>query len=140
MRILKIIWVIGSSLCMLATSCEEEMKKKEGEVDQMMIRIAELEIDEPYLDEYIAILKEEAAASVKLEKGVLCIYPMFQKEKPTEIRLLEIYKDENAYKAHLQTPHFLHYKSATQEMVKSLKLIDMEAIDPESMQRIFEKY
>lgn len=107
--------------------------------DNMMIRIAALEIDSAYLEEYLAILKEEAAASVRLEPGVICIYPMFQKEDPTQIRLLEIYADEEAYESHLQTPHFLKYKTTTLEMVKSLELIDMSTIDPETMPEIFSK-
>ena len=107
--------------------------------EDMMIRITEIEIDSAYLDEYIAILKEESAASIKLEKGVLCIYPMYQKENPTEIRLLEIYANKEAYEAHLQTSHFQHYKTTTLEMVKSLKLVEMEAIDKETMVSIFKK-
>lgn len=64
---------------------------------------------------------------------------MFQKENPTQIRLLEIYADKAAYEAHLETPHFQKYKTATMHMVKSLVLIDMAAIDPESMPRLFSK-
>jgi quinol monooxygenase YgiN len=63
---------------------------------------------------------------------------MFQKENPTEIRILEIYRNKEAYESHLQTPHFKHYKTTTLNMVKSLKLIDMIAIDEESMPAIFE--
>ncbi|MBC6992800.1 antibiotic biosynthesis monooxygenase [Lewinella lacunae] len=105
----------------------------------MMIRIAEIEVDSAYLDDYIAILKEEAAASVLSEPGVICIYPMFQRETPSAVRLLEIYASQAAYESHLQSPHFLHYKSATRHMVKSLNLIDMEAIDPLSMSQVFAK-
>ena len=76
-------------------------------------------IDSNYLDEYLSILKEESEASVRLEPGVISIYPMYQKENPTEIRILEIYADKEAYESHLQTPHFKHYKTSTQEMVKS---------------------
>lgn len=107
--------------------------------DKMIIRISEIEIEPNHLDEYISILKEEAEASVRLEKGVVSIYPMLQKEKPNEIRILEIYADKYAYEAHLQTPHFKHYKTTTLEMVKALKLIDMEAIDGETMPKIFTK-
>ncbi|MEQ8424109.1 MAG: putative quinol monooxygenase [Cyclobacteriaceae bacterium] len=107
---------------------------------KMMVRIAELEIETDYLDEYLEILKEESEASLRLEPGVICIYPMFQKENPTQIRLLEIYANKEAYESHLKTPHFQKYKSTTAEMVKDLKLIDMEAIDPESMSMVFKKY
>lgn len=105
----------------------------------MMIRISEIEIDPNYLDEYLTILKEESEASVRLEPGVISIYPMFQKEHPTEIRILEIYKDKKAYESHLQTPHFKHYKETTLKMVKNLKLVNMEAIDGETMPQIFKK-
>lgn len=104
-----------------------------------MVRIAEIEIDSNYLDEYIAILKEESEASVRLEAGVICIYPMFKTEAPTQIRLLEIYASKEDYEAHLKTPHFLEYKIATLKMVKDLKLIEMSAIDAQSMPMIFQK-
>jgi len=105
----------------------------------MLIRISEIEIVPGRLDEYKAILKEESAASVKLEPGVIAIFPMFEKENPTQIRILEIYASREAYESHLKTPHFQKYKTTTLQMVKSLKLVDMEAIDAETMTGIFQK-
>lgn len=107
--------------------------------NDMIIRISEIEIDSAYTQEYYEILQEEARASVLLEPGVIAIYPMFQKENPTQIRILEIYANQNAYKEHLKTPHFIKYKTETHKMVKSLKLIDMENIDPKTMTDIFSK-
>ena len=107
--------------------------------NKMLIRISEIEIDSTYLEEYIAILKEESSASVRLEPGVISIYPMFQKENPTQVRILEIYASKEAYESHLKTIHFQTYKTTTLKMVKSLKLIDMEAIDAETMPLIFSK-
>jgi quinol monooxygenase YgiN len=106
---------------------------------EMMARISEIEIDPVYVEEYKAILKEESAASVKLEPGVIAIFPMVQKENPTLIRILEIYASKAAYEQHLKTPHFQKYKSTTLTMVKSLKLIDMEAIDMATMPLLFKK-
>ena len=111
-------------------SCTENNQAIETtNYDDMKIRIAEIEIDSIHFDEYIAILKEEAANSVKSEEGVLCIYPMYQKDNPTQIRLLEIYENDEAYQLHLKTDHFLYYKTTTLPMVKSLELIDIEAIN-----------
>ena len=98
----------------------------------MMVRISEIEILPAYLEEYNAILKEEAAASVKKEPGVIAIFPMSQKENPTQIRIIEMYASKAAYQSHLKTPHFQHYKTTTLKMVKSLKLVDMESLDKES--------
>ena len=105
----------------------------------LLVRIAEVQIDSRYLEEYVAILKEEAEASVRLEPGVISIFPMFQRENPTEIKILEIYASREAYEAHLKTPHFQKYKTTTLEMIRSLKLVDMQAADAGTMAEIFKK-
>ncbi len=105
----------------------------------MLVRISEIEIHANYLEEYKAILKEEAEASVRLEPGVISIFPMYQKENPTEIRILEIYASREAYESHLKTPHFQKYKTTTLKMVKSLKLVDMDVMDAKTMTEIFKK-
>ena len=110
-----------------------------GQQAAIMVRVSEIEIVPSYLDEYKAILKEEAAASVRLEPGVIAIFPMYQKEHPAQVRILEIYANREAYESHLQTSHFQRYKTTTLNMVKSLKLVDMIMVDAETMSRIFRK-
>lgn len=106
---------------------------------EMLVRISEIEIHPEHLDAYKIILNEEAEASVRLEPGVIAIFPVFQKDDATQVRILEIYQDQEAYQSHLKTEHFLKYKTTTLHMVKSLKLVDMDALDPETMPLIFEK-
>jgi quinol monooxygenase YgiN len=64
---------------------------------------------------------------------------MYVKAEPNAIRILEIYADEAAYREHLQTPHFKYYKESTADMVKSLKLVEMQALDDSAMPLIFKK-
>jgi quinol monooxygenase YgiN len=140
MKYLKIETLVLMLFILLGNSCSDKNANKEGiNYEDMMIRIAEIEIDSAYLEAYISILKEESEASVRLEPGVVCIYPMFQKDNPTSIRLLEIYASKSDYELHLQTPHFKHYKTTTLKMVKSLRLVNMDAIDEETMPEIFKK-
>lgn len=106
---------------------------------EIMIRISEIEIFPAYEQEYNLILKEEAAASVKIEPGVIAIFPMFRKENTRQVRIIEIYKNQGAYQSHLQTQHFKHYKTSTLKMVKSLKLVDMMSLDRDTMTEIFRK-
>ena len=122
------------ALCTLLASTSAFAQKKDK-----MVRLAEIEIDPKYLEEYKAILKEESRASVELEPGVISIFPMYQKENPTQLRLLEIYADRQAYEQHLKTPHFQKYKTSTLKMVKSLKLVEMEALDAAAMPLLFRK-
>lgn len=106
---------------------------------QMIVRMSEIQVVENYLEQYKDILQEEAEASVKLEHGVIAIFPMYHRESDTEFRILEIYASREAYESHLKTPHFQKYKSSTLHMVNSLKLVDMQPIDVTTMKQMFSK-
>ena len=64
---------------------------------------------------------------------------MHQKENPAQVRILEMYASKAAYEQHLKTPHFQKYKTTTLKMVKSLMLVDMQAIDVATMPLVFRK-
>ncbi|MBX9458189.1 MAG: antibiotic biosynthesis monooxygenase [Rhizobium sp.] len=93
-----------------------------------IVRIAELEIDPAQLDAYRALLAEEIEASVEREPGVLMLHAVAERERPEQIRILEVYADRDAYEAHLLTPHFLKYKTGTAGMVRSLRLVDVDPV------------
>ena len=96
-----------------------------------MVRTAKITIDPTYLEEFKAALKEGVETSVRLEPGVKTLYAASSKAEPTHFTILEIYSDQEAYEAHIATPHFLKYKATTQHMVKSLELTDCVALVPE---------
>ncbi len=95
-----------------------------GETQGPVVRIAELEIDPTQLESYQAVVKEEMETSVRVEPGVLAIYCVAEKDHPNRLRFFEIYADENAYRAHVESPHFKRYVTATQPMIRSRKLIE----------------
>jgi quinol monooxygenase YgiN len=97
-------------------------------VDNRIVRLAELEIYPDQLNAYKAALKEEIEASIRTEPGVLTLYAVSVKAHPEQIRLFEAYRDAASYQAHLQSPHFKKYKEQTQQMVKSLTLLDTDPI------------
>jgi quinol monooxygenase YgiN len=93
-----------------------------------MVRLAELEIDPAELANYLAFLREEIEASVAVEPGVIMLHAVQLREAPHLVRLLEVYASREVYEAHIGSPHFLKYKSATAEMVRTLRLIDVDPI------------
>lgn len=129
------ILVTLSSLVLVIFSCHTVFAQQQDR----MVRLSEIEIDPAYLEEYKTILKEESAASVKLEPGVIAIFPMYRKDSPTSVRILEMYASKAAYEQHLKTSHFQKYKTTTLKMVKSLKLVDMESLDAATMPFVFRK-
>ena len=115
------------------------MKTFEPSLSNAIFRIAEIEVKPEFLDAYLAAAGDVGATSVREEPGVLCIFPMQDAEKPTSIRIVEIYRDEAAYKSHLATPHFLRYKTGTPHMIESLRLAPMRPLDPSIFPDVFRK-
>ena len=120
MNIIKLIFVSVLLIGSFSTSAQ-----------QKMVRLAKLEIDSAQLENYKVFLKEEIETSVKVEADVLTLYAVFDKKNPTSLTILEIYADSAAYKAHIQTPHFLKYKNGTQKMVRSLELVETDPLIPD---------
>jgi quinol monooxygenase YgiN len=92
------------------------------------IQIAEIAVDPAQLDSYKAAVAEQIEAAIRLEPGVLVLYSVSNKDDPSRITVFEIYRDREAYLAHLKAPHFLKYKATVETMVKSLKLIPVDAV------------
>lgn len=96
--------------------------------DNRKVRIANIQVDPAYVDEYKAALAEHAKIAVRVEPGVLALQAVYDKANPTRVTVFEVYASEEAYQLHLRTPHFLKYKNGTLKMVKSLELVEVAPI------------
>jgi quinol monooxygenase YgiN len=95
-----------------------------------IVRLAKLVIDSAQLENFKTELKMGVETAVRVEQGVLTLYAMSEKKHATHFSILEIYSNMEAYKAHLETPHFKKYKAATKDMVRSLELIETTPLVP----------
>jgi 4-carboxymuconolactone decarboxylase len=127
---INVLPIVGVSILMLSTFGTASPQNP-----KQIVQLATLEIDPAQLDAYKAALHEEVEIALRVERGVLRLEAMAEKENPAHITLVEVYADEAAYQAHLQTPHFLRYKTGTKEMVKSLQLARMVPLFPELEQK-----
>ncbi|MCW3106913.1 MAG: antibiotic biosynthesis monooxygenase [Segetibacter sp.] len=100
------------------------------------VRIAKILVDSTQLDNYKAAVKEHAEAAVSKEPGVLTLYAVYDKEHPANVTVFEIYASVPAYQSHIQTTHFLKYKSTVKDMVKSLVLTDVVPIALETKPKL----
>jgi quinol monooxygenase YgiN len=94
------------------------------EAQRPYVRIAQLEVDPAQLESFGAAAREIGQISVRDEPGCLALYAVSGKDDPGRVTVFEIYRDSDAYKAHVQTPHFQRFRAATDAMVKSRKLMD----------------
>lgn len=106
------------------------MPVKEPMHDNGIVRLSFIEVHPEYLDEYRKYASEVGELSLLQEPGVLTMYAMAERDNPCKITILETYASQEAYKKHTASPHFQKYKQGTLHMVKSLRLVDQEALNP----------
>lgn len=95
---------------------------------ELYIRLISIEINPVAIADYTSLANDVMLPGLQKEPGVLVIYAVAEKERPTEIHILEVYKNRLAYDDHIKTKHFLKYKETSATMVKSLRLLDAQAI------------
>ena len=121
MNIRQLFFVGASILASTAGGVTQERQEQ-------YVQTAEIEIDPSQLDAYKAAVSEHAETAIRKEPGVLVLYAVSEKNNPTSIRVFEVYANAEAYRAHLEAPHFKKYKAVTEKMVKSLKLVQTTPI------------
>jgi quinol monooxygenase YgiN len=93
-------------------------------ISGQFVVVVELELDPSQVEPFKAAIKENGETAVRVEPGCLGFSAVFEKDNPTRVRLFEIYENVDAFKAHLETPHFKKYAETTKDMVKSRKRIE----------------
>jgi hypothetical protein len=76
----RIVAFLTPMLMLVNNSVASTQQEKEKEMQEVMVRISELQIVSEYLQEYRAILIEEAEASVRLEPGIIAIFPLYKRK------------------------------------------------------------
>ena len=94
------------------------------EYGDKLVRLAEIDVVPEKLEEYLGFAAEVGRVSMATEPGVIALFSMQDKANPCKVYILEVYADQQAYQAHIQTSHFRTYKEGTADMVQSLNLID----------------
>lgn len=120
-------WLLPLVFVVILSGCNSEAAQD----NEPLVRLSKLVIDPSQLQAYQTALKEEITASVRLEPGVLTLYAVSEKDRPTHITILEIYESRAAYELHIKSPHFLKYKKGTEYMVQSLELVDTVPLVPD---------
>jgi quinol monooxygenase YgiN len=113
------LFVYGASVLATALGGAAVAQEAAGQY----VQVAEIEVDPVQLDAYRAAVQEQIDAAIRKEPGVLVLYAVSEKDDPTRVKVFEIYRDRKAYDAHLGSDHFKKYKTTTEKMVKSLRLL-----------------
>jgi quinol monooxygenase YgiN len=96
--------------------------------EAVYIRLIKMTIDISAAADFNKLANTVMLPGIKEEQGVLLMYAVSEKNHPARISILEVYENSEAYKNHIETPHFLKYKEQSANIVTSLEFIDVNPI------------
>ncbi len=79
--------------------------------------VPKFEIKPGKMDEFMAIILEQAKNSVEKEPGCLHFDVLRRDEEPGKVLLYEIYTDAAAVKAHREYPHYVEFRKAIADLI-----------------------
>jgi autoinducer 2-degrading protein len=82
----------------------------------------EFDVDPKQFDAFLPLMAENAKASREQEKGCRRFDVCRPRDVASRVFLYEIYDDEAAFQAHLQTAHFKSFAAATKDMITARKI------------------
>jgi (4S)-4-hydroxy-5-phosphonooxypentane-2,3-dione isomerase len=88
----------------------------------------EFDIDPAQLAAFMPLMSENAKASLRDEKGCRHFDVCRPRDVPNRVFLYEIYDDEAAFQAHLQTDHFKAFAAATKDMITARKIVACDLV------------
>lgn len=83
----------------------------------------EFDIAPQHWDSFMPLMAANAEASRRDEPGCRRFDVCVPRDAANRVFLYEIYDDEAAFQAHLQTSHFKSFAAATKEMITGRKII-----------------
>jgi autoinducer 2-degrading protein len=97
------------------------------------VNAVDVDIVPGHIDNYLAALQENGAASVQ-EPGCRDFIITVSQKDPNHVFIFEVYDDAAAFEAHRQTDHFKKYAATSKEMIAKrdahpLSLINLNTKD-----------
>jgi quinol monooxygenase YgiN len=111
---------IAALLACEATSYAQEAAK----VDAPIMRIFEFVVASDDLEAFMVAGRRNVQASIRDEPGVLSMHSVADKNDPTKLYVVEVYKNEAAYRSHVESAHFKAFIDATKGKVVSRRVIE----------------
>ncbi|RAW02158.1 putative quinol monooxygenase [Pseudochryseolinea flava] len=94
----------------------------------LFLKLVEIEIKEKGIDDFLMLSKNTVLPGIRSEPGLLMMYAISLKTTPTRVYVLEVYANEDAYKRHLISSHFLEFKRKSKRIIKRLKMTNVTPI------------
>ena len=99
-----------------------------GSQKDLFVRLIQIDLASVKTESFIDLAQRVMFPGLKKECGVLVMYAVAAKNMPTQVNILEVYRNFAAYEEHSKTPHFIEYKQKSTPMIRSIKIIEATPI------------
>lgn len=86
--------------------------------DNFVMRLIKVEVKAEFSEKFAHSVKKEMTTSMAAEPGMEIMMSGINKKKSNEWYFVEVYVNDQAYDAHVQTPHYEEYIEETDGMVE----------------------
>ena len=80
----------------------------------MIVLHVTIQVKPEHVSEFLEVVRYDAEQSEKVEPGCLRFDVIQDRDDANRFYLYEVYRDQAAFEAHRQTPHFKHYFDKSQ--------------------------
>ena len=81
----------------------------------MVVLVVTFRVQPDRLDAFLESMLDDARGSVLDEPGCVRFDVVQDQQDPTLLCLYEVYRDQEAVEAHVQTPHYLRWQETTRD-------------------------
>jgi len=85
--------------------------------------VVRIEVKRERLEDFLALVRDDFTGTRK-EPGNLRFDVLRQNDNPLKFALYEVYRDEDAFKAHQQTPHYARWRSGIEALCAAPRTSD----------------
>ena len=88
----------------------------------MHIIIVPIQVKAGFKERFVEEIIADAKGSVTNEPGCLRFDVVQDNNDPNRVWLYEVYRDEEAFEAHTQTPHFIRWRDTTKDWIEETSI------------------
>jgi (4S)-4-hydroxy-5-phosphonooxypentane-2,3-dione isomerase len=129
MTMLKSVAITGAIILAAIAVVLLPMRSHEAaaQTGPLLVNVVEYDIVPGQVDNFLAALKENGAASVK-EPGCREFDIAVSQMDPNHVLIFEVYNDAAAAQAHRETDHFKKYAATTKDMIAKREVRSFSSI------------
>jgi quinol monooxygenase YgiN len=116
--------IIGGLTLAILMALSAGQNAMAAETNTPVMRIFEFVLAPSDVQRILEVGRKNIETSIREEPGVLSMFSATNKDDPTKLYVVEVYRDQTGYQAHAESAHFKAFLAAIQSKVISRRVTE----------------